>query len=279
MMTHQAMAQHRYTPDPKREVRTYDLTDELPPPPPLPGEVALKATTDEVIDVLAADLVACAMDSVRQYGDFHLVLTGGLTPLPLYERLMYDPCCRGLPWRRTHLWITDERCVPPDHERCNFRAINEVIGMHADIPLDQMHPIAAQSETADVDYEAALRAALEWREPGEDRLDFVLLGLGADGHTASLFPHTAALSEKERWVRLNSCLDAEPSDRVTITLPLINSARCVAVMVTGREKAAIVPRVASGEESIEELPIMGVAPVDGVLKWYLDSDACAGFDV
>lgn len=278
MMTHRTMAQHRYTPDPKRDVKSYDLIDDLPPHPPLDGEVALKATTDELIDVLAAELVACAVECVRQYGDFHLVLTGGLTPQPLYERLMYDPCCRGLPWRRTHLWISDERCVPADHERSNSRAINEVIGMHADIPREQMHVIDAMSDTADVDYEQALRGALEWREPGQDRIDFVLLGLGADGHTASLFPHTAAVTEKDRWVRLNSCLDAEPSDRVTMTLPLINSARCVAVMVTGREKAAIVQRVAGGEESIEELPIMGVAPVDGVLKWYLDKDACAGFE-
>ena len=124
------------------------LTSALPKPPPLPGEVVVAHTVDELIDKLAAELVIHAENCVRQFGDFHLALSGGPDPVPLYERLMYDPNYRRLPWRRTHLWIVDERCVPFDDKRSNFRVISEIIVDHADIPHEQVHPIFATSPTA-----------------------------------------------------------------------------------------------------------------------------------
>ena len=254
--------------------RPYELAEPSLVGPSLPGEVFVAKTTDKLIDLLAAELVVQALACQREFGDFELALSGGSTPQPLYDRLMYDPDCRKLPWRRTHLWFVDERCVPPDDERSNFRVIDETIVAHSDIPREQVHPIPALSETADVEYEAELRKVLEWRQRGQDRLDFVLLGMGADGHTASLFPHHEALSEGGRLVRCVEAASAEPPRRVTMTFPLINAARMVCVLVTGAAKAATIRRVVQGSESIDDLPIMGIRPEHGQLKWFLDAAAC-----
>jgi 6-phosphogluconolactonase len=220
-------------------------------------------------------MVVQARACVREFGDFELALSGGATPAPLYERLMYDPDCRQLPWVRTNLWIVDERAVPFNDPRSNFRMISETIVDHSGIPAEQVHPIMAVSETADIEYEAKLREVLQWRQRGDDRLDFVLLGMGADGHTASLFPYNDVLAETQSLVRRVTAPTADPPQRVTMTYPLINAARVVAVMVTGPTKAEALQRVAGGQESREALPIMGVRPVNGMLKWFLDAEACA----
>jgi 6-phosphogluconolactonase len=254
----------------------YRLEESLPAAPPLPGKVVVAETADELIDKLAADLVLHATNCVRQFGDFQLALSGGRSPEPLYERLMYDPNYRRLPWRRTHLWIVDERCVPLDHAQSNYRMIRETIVDHADIPEEQIHPMPATSKTADVEYEQLLRDTLGWRERGQDRLDYVLLGIGTDGHTASLFPHTEPLHEQQRLVRLNFTETASPRERVTLTFPAINAARFIAVLVTGEAKAPMIQRVATGDDSVEELPIKGIKPINGELRWYLDGPACGG---
>jgi 6-phosphogluconolactonase len=261
-------AEHRMQPEP------YELTPARIVAPPLPGRVVTAETMDDLIDKLAADMVVHAENCVRQFGDFHLALSGGATPQPLYERLMYDPNYRRLPWRRTHLWIVDERCVPFDDPRSNFQFIDETIVDHSDIPRNQVHPIFATSPTADVDYERDLRETLAWREKGQDRLDYVLLGMGGDGHTASLFPHSEALREETRLVRFVEHQAADPPQRITMTFPIINSARFIAVLVAGASKAAMVQRIALGEDSVDDLPIKGVAPLMGELKWYLEAAAC-----
>jgi 6-phosphogluconolactonase len=263
-----------FRPIPEGEIEPYAVGDARIVGPPLPGEVVAVESTDDLIDLVAADLVVHAENCVRQFGDFHLALSGGGTPQPLYERLMYDPNCRRLPWRRTHLWIVDERCVPFDDPASNYHAIDETIVEHADIPREQVHPIFAMSQTADVDYERELRETLAWREKGQDRLDYVLLGMGADGHTASLFPHTEPLHERERLVRFNTAPNAIPARRVTLTFPIINSARFVAIMITGPGKAATVKRLTDPQEIWTELPIKGVNPSSGELRWYLDAEAC-----
>ena len=255
-------------------VETYDFDEEVIDAPALPGVVVAAPTFDEVIDHVAADLVAQAEACVRQFGDFHLALSGGQTPQPLYQRLMYDPRYRMLPWRRTHLWLVEERCVPFDSPHSNYREISETIGEHSDIPPDQFHPIFAEAPTADTDYETQIREALEWREKGHDRLDFVLLALGDDGHIAGLFPLDEALDEQKRWLRKIRCADADPTDRVTMTLPFINSARVVAVLANGCSKADPIQRLARGGDSPQRLPVKGIQPIAGELIWYLDADAC-----
>lgn len=256
-----------------------------PPTPRLPGVVILRPTADEAIDAAAAEMMLHAQNCVRQFGAFHLALSGGSTPIPLYERLMIDPALRSFPWEATHLWIVDERRVPFDDERSNFRAINEVLGDHSGMPAGHIHPIMAMADDADTAYELELRRCLGRREPGHERLDYVLLGMGADGHTASLFPHSPALGTGERpprLVKINAGPTVTPPDRVTMTFDLINTSRFVGVLVTGKGKRATIARVAAaaGEqggdpaERTARLPILGVRPVSGVMRWYMDHDAC-----
>jgi 6-phosphogluconolactonase len=252
---------------------TYDLDDQMLPVPSLPGSVSVQRTKDQVIDSVAADLMVHAMNCVRTFGDFHIALSGGSTPFPLYERLMYDPNLRTLPWARTHLWIVDERCVPFDHEKSNYRQIRDIIVDHSGIPAEQAHPMAAMLPDAAERYERELREHLGWREKGQDRLDFVLLGMGDDGHTASLFPGHEVLDERDRLVAKCIGPRVTPPDRITMTYPLINAARFVAVMLCGASKVKTVARVALGNEDRHVLPILGVRPLAGELKWYLDAAA------
>lgn len=244
------------------------------PCPSLPGSVIVRDTPDELFDALSADLLIQARNCVRAFGDFHLALSGGTTPEPFYRRLMYDPLCRDLPWIRTHLWQVDERCVPPDDERSNYGMIHDIIVQHSGIPREQVHPIPAMTPDAAERYEAELREYLGWRERGHDRLDFVLLGIGTDGHTASLFPHSPALRVRGRLVVANEGPTVPPPPRITMTADFINTARFVAVLATGEHKRPALARVVSRCESPEALPILGIRPVAGELRWYLDRTAC-----
>lgn len=247
-----------------------------PRAPSLPGTVLVRPDLDAVIDAVAAEMLIQAKACVRAFGDFHLALSGGTTPEPLYRRLMYDPACRDLPWKRTHLWIVDERCVPFEDERSNFRMIRELIVDHSDIPPDQVHPIFPLADAPDVAYERLLQATLGWRERGHDRLDYVLLGVGTDGHTASLFPRSPALDDRGRLVLTNGGATVTPPERVTMTYRLLNASRLIAVMVTGARKRAVIARVEAGTDDPADLPILGIRPVGGELRWYLDYDACPG---
>jgi len=254
---------------------TYELAEGPLPRPELPGTVIVARSKPEVLDAIGLDLLGYAQACVRAFGDFHLALSGGSTPMPLYERLMYDPEFRAFPWRRTHLWIVDERCVPFDDERSNFGKIREVIVAHSDIPREQVHPIEATRPDADAAYEAELKETLGWREKGQDRLDVVLLGMGADGHTASLFPNTTSLDERSRLVAFCRGPKVSP-DRVTLTYRALNGARVLMPLVCGKDKAEMLARVARREGSVRDVPILGLSPVAGEMRWYLDADAASG---
>lgn len=252
---------------------TYEVVP-LPPKPNLPGSVVVRESLDDLIDAMVADLLIHANGCVRTFGDFHLALSGGSTPEPFYRRLMYDPACREFPWKRTHLWIVDERRVPLEDDKSNFKMIRELIVDQSDIPREQVHPIEAMEPDADKRYERALRETLEWREKGHDRLDYVLLGMGSDGHTASIFPQSPALDAEGRLAVINAGPTVTPPERVTMTYGLLNASRFIGVMVTGSGKRAMVGKVAARGASRRELPILGIRPVGGELRWYLDRDAC-----
>lgn len=251
-----------------------EVVSQLPRAPRLPGSVIVRATPEDLIDAIAADLFFHSRNCVRTFGDFHLALSGGSTPEPLYRRLMYDPNYRELPWKRTHLWIVDERCVDPEDDRSNFKMIRDTLVVHSDIPENQVHPIKAMSPTADVDYETELKETLAWREKGHDRLDYTLLGMGGDGHTASLFPHSPALTSGGRLILANSGPAVTPPNRVTMTFDLLNASRFIAVMITGEKKRAMIAKLAGTRHpNPEELPITGINPLGGELRWYLDAAA------
>jgi 6-phosphogluconolactonase len=260
--------------DPNIPVTPYDISPG-PSRPNLPGSVIVRETAEDLIDAISADLYFQAKNCARTFGDFHLALSGGNTPEPLYRRLMYDPNYRDLPWKRTHLWQVDERCVSPEDDRSNFKMLHETLVGHSDIPQSQVHAMHALSESGDLDYEREIRTNLEWREKGHDRFDYVLLGMGTDGHTASLFPRSPALTDpRGRLVLFNDGPTVTPPPRITMTLDLINATRFVAIMVVGPAKRPTIARVAAGKESTPDLPILGVSPVGGELRWYLDREAC-----
>lgn len=245
------------------------------PVPRLPGQVIVRPDADDVIGALAADLMIHAQNCVRSFGDFHLALSGGSTPMPLYRRLMVDPAYRDLPWPRTHLWIVDERCVPPDDDRSNFKHIAGYLADHSTIKAENVHPIRAMDPEGDLAYERDIQQSLAWREKGHDRLDFVLLGMGGDGHTASLFPNSPALDADDRLVAANRGPTVTPPDRITMTYRLINGARFIAVLVTGEAKRVTIARVEQASpDQARELPILGIRPVGGAMRWYLDAHAC-----
>jgi 6-phosphogluconolactonase len=262
-------------------------------PPKLPGTVVVRPEPEDLIGSAASDLLIHAFNCVRSFGDFHLALSGGSTPLPLYERLMVDPNYRDFPWTRTHLWIVDERRVGFDSDKSNFKAIDEILGEHSGIPREQVHPIMALRDDADLDYERTLRQQLFFREKGQDRLDYVLLGMGADGHTASLFPQSPALEDlthdvadagiaPPRLVRINAGPTVVPPERVTMTYSLLNAARFIGVLVTGSGKRETIAKLvgpagaddAARLAAARTLPILGIRPKAGELRWYLDAAAC-----
>lgn len=245
-----------------------------PVAPRLPGEVIVRAELEDLHAALAADFMIHAINCVQSFGDYHIALSGGSTPLPFYRRLMVDPAYRGLPWARTHMWMVDERRVPFEDERNNYSHIAGYLLDHSGMPSSHAHPIDAMTPDVAERYERELKEALAWREKGQDRLDFVLLGMGNDGHTASLFPHSRALKERSRFIVVNDGPEVTPPDRVTMTYPIINSARFIAVLVTGKGKREMIARIASGKGTPEELPILGVRPTGGSLRWYLDGEAC-----
>jgi len=227
----------------------------------------------------AADLVAdCAREANDSRGRFLLALSGGSTPRPLYERLAAAPSRKQIDWTRTHLLWSDERCVPPDHPDSNYRMAREALVDHVPIPPSQVHRMHGEDEpiAAAAAYDRVLRTLVS-AAPGAggapSGLDLVLLGLGADGHSASLFPGRPAGRETTRWV----VADEDPSGRprITLTPPAINAAHVVLFLVIGTEKAAALRAVRQGPFTPDLLPAQRVGPRGGRLVWIVDAAATA----
>jgi 6-phosphogluconolactonase len=244
----------------------------------LNGQRVIVPDADNLVDNLAGAIMGCASQRVSDAGVFHLALSGGKTPEALFRRLMVDPLYRRLPWNKTHIWLVDDRCVADTDDRSNAKLIREYIVNQVTMEPEQFHAMPVLDEEGDEQYERDLREALD--DPNvAGRLDFVLLGMGGDGHTASLFPHTPALSERERWIVFNDGdAVAEPRPRMTMTYPLINAARQIAVLVAGEGKHATLQHVSLANDDIERFPVTGIDPLfdDGLLTWYLDHSAALG---
>ena len=235
--------------------------------PPLCGEVEV-AADDELIDRVAADLFVHAHNCVSEFGDFHIAISGNQRLLPLYERLMYDPNVRSFPWRRTHLWMTDDRCVDSESPASKFLTIRETIGDHADIPEQQVHPLHADRKTADREYEELLRDTRGWRERGHDRLDCVVLDLAPDGHIASIFGQEDPDTSK-RWMAFTKSPQGPVSERLTMTLTLLNTARLVVVWAADPSVESALIQLGQGSHGMSAA---GLNP-SGVLKWYLTPES------
>jgi 6-phosphogluconolactonase len=206
---------------------------------------------------------------------FTLVLSGGGTPRRLYELLAGPPYRDVFPWHRTHLFWGDERFVPRDDASSNYRMVRDAILSQAPIRAANIHPVPTEGltpEAAASDYERELKSfyGAERLDPARPLFDVNLLGLGPDGHTASLFPGTAVLEERERWVA--PVVGPKPA-RITLTYPALESSRHVAFLVAGKEKREILSRFRRGEQT---LPAARMHPI-GTL--HLFADAAAGRDM
>jgi 6-phosphogluconolactonase len=233
------------------------------------GEVETWVCGDggDVADAAAQLVVDCAADAIAARGRCTWALSGGSTPHPLYELLATDEWRDRIAWTRMHVFWGDERAVPPDHADSNYRLAREALLDHVPIPAAQIHRVHGEDdpEAAASAYEQTLRTL------AGDGLDLVLLGLGRDGHTASLFPNRTAGREIARWV----VADQDPGGRARITLtpPAINAARTVAVIVTGADKALALQAVREGPVAPDLLPAQRIGPPHGRLVWIVDHAA------
>lgn len=249
----------------------------------LPGYVHTAPDAEQLFDDLGSALLGSAQRAVRERGVFHLALSGGGTPEPFYMRLVTDPKFRLFPWDKTHVWIVDERCVPEDHDKSNIKMIREALLDHVPIKRSAVHPMPVMQKNAADIYEEELSLAFGGlKHPAVPRIDFILLGMGGDAHTASLFPASPALKVTDRWIVGNDGERVVPPPRLTMTYPLINHGREVVVLLTGAGKHATLEKIAAQVQAtgpdIQELPITGIdpSPNDGELTWYLDQAAASG---
>lgn len=210
-------------------------------------------------------------DAVRTRGTCSLVLSGGSTPRTLY-RLLASQAPSLIPWACVHVFWGDERYVPPEDPRSNFGMAKETLLDHVSCPAANVHRMPTQFTDADVaarDYERTLRSCFDGEWPD---FDLVLLGLGDDGHTASLFPGSLALAEKTRWV-VATQVPAEPSLRLTLTLPALIGAAAIYVLVAGSTKALALAHVLDGVGDWIRYPAAGVRLGTGSVIWWVDREA------
>lgn len=234
------------------------------------ARIVVRGTPAELWAALAAAWRESAAAAVRDHGWFAAALSGGRTPVDFYRSLAGEP---GLPWDRTHLFLADERLVGPGDPESNARLIRETLIANLAEPPAGVHfpetgfPDAASAAAA---YERRLRETFARLGAAAAAPDLALLGLGADGHTASLFPGDAALEEREGLVAGVPATSSRVA-RITLTLPLINAAGRVIVLATGAAKRAVVGRVIAGDR---ELPAARIAPGRGVVEFFVDAEAC-----
>lgn len=224
----------------------------------------------------AEHIIAVCEASINAQGYFSIALSGGSTPKTVYELLTDKAFSRYVDWEHTHIFWGDERCVPPDHIDSNYRMARLALLDNVPLPVSNIHRMKGELDPAQAaaDYEQTLRQFFARRRDGSVRFDLVLLGMGDDGHTASLFPGTAALEETERLVAENYVekLDAW---RLTLTAAAINAADRVMFLVSGKSKAETLQQVLEGSGQPYELPAQLIQPASGNLLWLLDEPAAS----
>jgi 6-phosphogluconolactonase len=231
-------------------------------------------TPEELAEAAARDFAARAEEAIDALGRFAVVLAGGSTPKATYDALARD-YSDGLDWGRVHVFFGDERTVPPDHEDSNYRMAHEALLSR--VPVGSVHRMRGELPPA----EAAAAYEEELREffgtDGVPAFDLILLGLGEDGHTASLFPETSALDVTDRWVVANPVLKLETT-RLTLTVPVINAARAVVFEVAGEGKAEALEEILEGDADPRGYPAKFIRPDGGDLTWMMDRAAAGSLE-
>lgn len=239
-------------------------------------EVRILEDADELAETAAGLIVDLATSAVAQRRRFTVALAGGATPRETYERLARPPLSDLMPWAQTFVFFGDERGVPADHPDSNYGMARRALLSKVPIPPRQIFRIPGESsdpEAVATNYARTLGEELNVRRGEVPRLDLVLLGLGIDGHTASLFPGSPVLKEVFRTVAAVHAAAAVIPQRFTLTYPVLNAAACVVYLVSGSVKAKVVK--AALTERSATLPAGTVRPTDGRLVWLLDRGAAS----
>jgi 6-phosphogluconolactonase len=247
-------------------------------PPPLP-EIKVLPDPAAIAAEAAERIVRAVDEAIALSGRFRIGLSGGSTPKLLFQLLAGEACCDRIDWSNVEIFFADERCVPPDHADSNYRLARETLLSKAKIPGDNVYRMRGEVEPPN-------DAAKEYGQMLKEKfggptiedgggLDMILLGMGEDGHTASLFPGTAAVNEMKHRCVANYAEHSTTgkSWRLTLTAPFINRSREVIVLVAGASKAKVLAEVLEGPRDPQRLPIQLIAPADGKLSWLIDAAA------
>jgi len=234
---------------------------------------------ESLIEGAATYIADLAVKAIADRGSFTLALSGGNTPRPIYARLAVAPHLERIDWPHVQIFFGDERCVPPQDQRSNYHMACGALLDHVPIAGGNVHRIRGQDdpEKAAAQYIRELESTFGGKSGAgapHSGLDLILLGMGDNGHTASIFPGLPAVTERSRWV-MAQYVEVMSMWRVTMTPPLINAARNVAFMVSGADKADMLSRVLEGPYQPVVLPSQSIKPANGELRWLLDAPAAA----
>ena len=230
--------------------------------------------SSELAAQLAVDFKSAVEEKANSGESLTIALSGGHTPKAFFEILAEPPYREGIPWKNVIFFWGDERCVPPDNDESNFKMTNLALLSHIDIPPGNIHRVLGENPPTNeaLRYEKIIEENVSVGESGFPEFDWIFLGMGDDGHTASLFPRAHNLKEMQRI-----CVVAEHPEtrqkRVSITFPVINNAKRVSFLVAGAAKAPVFKEILEKGSDPLPYPASMVEPVDGVLEWYLDKAA------
>jgi 6-phosphogluconolactonase len=233
--------------------------------------------TQELYSQAAVLFTRLANDAIASQGRFTVALSGGSTPKSVYSLLAHgNPRMQPIAWPYVHVFWGDERCVPPTHSDSNYRTAQEALLSRVPIPPENIHRIHAELAPLEAayNYERELRQAFSMSSDGTPCFDLAFLGMGPDGHTASLFPGTSGLQEKNRLV-VAHYVEKLSSWRVTLTAKVFNAAAQVAFLVAGADKATTLKAVLEGAFQPDRLPAQLIQPAPESLHWFVDSAAAS----
>jgi 6-phosphogluconolactonase len=236
-------------------------------------------STPHQLGQAAAEYVArLSAQAISKRGHFTVALSGGSLPKLLCPPLVVEPLRSQVDWSSWHVFWADERCVPLTDANSNYRLAREYLFEHVQIPPAQIYPLndSLDPDAAAVDYQAKLAQVFQPPASQRPRFDLILLGMGEDGHTASLFPDHPLLNEIERWVAPVFDSPKPPPERITLTLPVINNARQVVFLTAGASKVDALSQIMNRATSANRLPAQMVQPTNGELHWFVDEAAAAG---
>jgi len=238
-------------------------------------EIIVKDNSRQLAEAGARLFTKVALASVRERGHFAVAISGGSTPRGVHRLLAEEPHRSEVPWKRTSLFWVDERCVPVTDDRSNYGLAKRDLLDKVPLPMSQIHPMPVEvpSDMGAQEYQREIQNFFQVGEEQIPEFDLIFLGIGTDGHTASLFPGQRALKEQKQWIVAVKGGDPNVS-RLTMTYPLLNRARVIVILVSGKGKAAILKTLF--EEKQTGLPAAGIKPTNGELTWLIDRDAAVG---